>query len=96
MKENGKGHVIRPFPASDQFVARSCGRCKGLLVNEWHYDLYNSGPYRVEIFRCVQCGYCIDPVILQNQILQSQVLVSDARHSFSDRFVKTVLLDEVA
>ena len=81
---------------SEQFFTRACARCSGLLVSEWCYDLYNPGAHRVETFRCVQCGYCIDPVILQNQILQNQVLESDARHSLADRSVKTVLLDEVA
>lgn len=95
-KQNGHGHVGRPFPASEQFFTRSCARCGGLLVSDWCYDLHNSGAHRVETLRCVQCGYCIDPVILQNKILQHHVMVSGARHSFSERSGKTVLLDEVA
>jgi hypothetical protein len=36
-----------------------CSRCGGLMVIEPQVDL----PVR----RCVQCGDCIDPVILQNR-----------------------------
>jgi hypothetical protein len=42
--------------ASEQFFPKSWARCAGLLVNEWYYDLHNSGEHRV------------DPVIVQNQI----------------------------
>jgi len=66
--EGGSGHAIWTLPASEQFYARSCARCAGLLVNEWYYDLDNTGEHNVEILRCVQCGHRIDPVIVQNQI----------------------------
>jgi hypothetical protein len=60
--------ATRPLPASEQFFPKSCARCAGLLVNEWYYDLHNTGEHRVESLRCVQCGYRVDPVIVQNQI----------------------------
>lgn len=66
--EGGNGHAIRFLPASKQFYTRSCTRCAGLLVNDWCYDLDNTGAYKAEVLRCVQCGYRIDPVILRNQI----------------------------
>ncbi len=57
-----------PFlPGGDQFDMDSCPRCTGLLVNEWSYDLCNTGEHKAKLLRCVQCGYRIDPVILQNQ-----------------------------
>lgn len=68
MKQNGSGQIIQPLPASEQLYARSCRRCAGLLVAEWCYNLDNTGEHNVETLRCVQCGYRIDPVILQNQI----------------------------
>jgi C4-type Zn-finger protein len=64
----GTGYAMRPLPASEQFCTRSCARCGGLLVNEWYYDLNNTGEHSVETLRCVQCGHRVDPVILQNQI----------------------------
>jgi C4-type Zn-finger protein len=93
--EGGNGHAIRFFVASEQFSARSCARCDGLLVNEWCYDLPNTGEHSVETLRCVQCGHRVDPVILQNQIrppIESQH-VRSVRHKYS---AKIVMLDEVA
>ena len=66
--EGGSGHAILSLPASEQFCTRSCARCNGLLVNEWYYDLNNTGVHSVETLRCVQCGHRVDPVILRNQI----------------------------
>jgi C4-type Zn-finger protein len=68
MKQNGPGDAIRSLPASEQLSTRSCARCAGLLVTEWYYDLHNTGADHLETLRCVQCGYRVDPVILQNQI----------------------------
>ncbi len=93
--EGGSGYAIRPLPTSEQFCTRSCARCGGLLVNEWYYDLNNTGEHSVETLRCVQCGHRVDPMILRNQIrptVQSQ-RVRRARHKYS---VKTVLLGEDA
>jgi hypothetical protein len=70
------GYVSLPLRASEQGYTKSCIRCGGLLVNEWYYDLHNTGEHDVETLRCVQCGHRIDPVILQNQIrlpIESQV-----------------------
>ncbi len=68
MKQNGSGQIIRPLPVYEQLRTRSCTRCAGLLVNEWYYDLHNTDEHSVETLRYVQCGYRVDPVILQNQI----------------------------
>ena len=45
-----------------------CGRCAGLLVNEWCYDPDNNGEPRANILRCVLCGHRIDSVILRNRV----------------------------
>ena len=68
MAEGGSGRAMRPLPASKQFDTRTCARCAGLLVNEWYYDLENTGEHSVEILPCVQCGHRVDPVIVRNQI----------------------------
>ena len=68
MKQNRSGQAIRAIPAREQLRTRSCARCSGLLVTEWHPDLDNAGTHRIETLRCVQCGHRVDPVILQNQI----------------------------
>ena len=95
LAEVGNRYADRLLPASEQFYTRSCVRCAGLLVNEWYYDLNNTGEHSVETLRCVQCGHRVDPVILQNQIwppIESQHL-RPVRHKYS---AKTVMLDEVA
>lgn len=66
--QNGNGEAIRFLAASEQFLTRTCARCAGLLVNEWCYDLRNTGESMSRALRCVQCGHRIDEVILQNQI----------------------------
>jgi DNA-directed RNA polymerase subunit RPC12/RpoP len=66
--QNGNGQAMRFLEASEQFSTRSCARCAGLLVNEWCYDLKNTGDSMSRALRCVQCGHRIDAVILQNQI----------------------------
>jgi Zn ribbon nucleic-acid-binding protein len=63
-------------------------------VNEWYYDLDNTGEHNVEILRCVQCGHRVDPVIVQNQIrpqVESQRVRRAPKYS-----VRTVLLGEDA
>jgi len=59
--------VMRFLRGDEQFYTGSCARCGGLLVHEWCYDLCNEGEHKARIFRCVQCGYRMDPVILTNQ-----------------------------
>src|SRR5690242_9926300 len=59
------GHAVSS--GDTQFYTDSCPRCAGLLVNEWSYDLCNEGAHNAKLLRCVQCGYRIDRVILQNQ-----------------------------
>jgi hypothetical protein len=67
MKRSGNDHAITFPEAGDQLNGRACARCAGLLVRDWCYDLRNSGEHNTEIYRCVQCGSRIDPVILANQ-----------------------------
>jgi C4-type Zn-finger protein len=94
-REAMRDGIVRSLPASEQFCTRSCARCGGLLVNEWYYDLNNTGEHSVETLRCVQCGHRVDPVILQNQIrpLAESQQVQQARSRYSTR---TVMLSEFA
>jgi hypothetical protein len=64
-------------------------------VNEWYYDLNNTGEHSVEILRCGQCGHRVDPVILQNQIRppRESQQVRHVRQRYSTR---TVMLNELA
>jgi len=93
--EGGIGHRIQPFSASTQLSTRCCARCAGLLVTEWYYDLHNTGEYNIETLRCVQCGYRVDPVILQNQtrLPVTRQSVRQVRHMYSR---KTLMLSEKA
>lgn len=59
--------AMRLLSWDDQSYRDSCLRCEGLLVQEWCYDLGNEGQHKARVFRCVQCGYRVDPVILKNQ-----------------------------
>src|SRR5438105_1917283 len=68
VKQAGRRFAIPSLHVSKQLSTRSCVRCQGLLVSEWTYDLQNPGNHNVESLRCVQCGNCIDPVILQNRL----------------------------
>ena len=82
-----RDETVRSLPMSEQFYTRSCTRCAGLLVNEWYYDLNNTGEHSVETLRCVQCGHRVDPVILQNQIrpLAENQQVRQVRQRYSTR-----------
>ena len=95
MTEGGSEHAMRPLPANEQFCTRSCARCGGLLVNEWYYDLNNTGEHSVETLRCVQCGHRVDPVILQNQI-RPPVESQQARQVRQRYSTSTGLLRELA
>jgi hypothetical protein len=88
----GTGHTTRLLSASKQFDTRTCARCEGLLVNEWYYDLDNTGEHNAETLRCVQCGHRVDPVIVQNQILLSieSQRIRQVRHKYP---VKTIISD---
>jgi hypothetical protein len=58
---------------------RSCARCAGLLVGDWFYDLKNAGEYQVNVLRCVQCGYRVDPTIVANRACPAVVHVREER-----------------
>ena len=66
--QNGNGEGIRFLEAREQLCTKPCARCAGLLVHDWCYDLINTDEHYAEIFRCVQCGHRVDPVILRNQV----------------------------
>ena len=57
-----------------------CTRCHGSLVPEYAYDLANSGSISASLWKCVQCGDRIDPIILANRARQADArrLVSQA------------------
>ncbi len=44
----------------------TCRRCKGLLVRDRLYDLYDTRLH-LEAWRCIACGDLLDPVILRNK-----------------------------
>jgi hypothetical protein len=51
-----------------------CGRCGGLLVQDFCTDLLNStGELDCSIARCVQCGDVVDPVIQRNRQLHQDI-----------------------
>ena len=83
------------FPTGEQFYMNACPRCAGLLVNEWCNDFWNAGEQKAKVQRCVQCGYRIDAVILQNQRHPTvkTVHIGDTRRRYP---VSTVLSDEAA
>lgn len=54
-----------------------CWRCRGLMVVESCFDFASdTGQLDCLTRRCVQCGEVIDPVILQNRRLQSEMNVA--------------------
>lgn len=71
VEPGGSEEYYQQFLRSKQCTARCCSRCRGLLVDEWCYNLESDGTYRIATLRCVQCGHRIDPLILQNQSLRS-------------------------
>ncbi|MGQ0811080.1 MAG: hypothetical protein ACT4OO_07630 [Nitrospiraceae bacterium] len=46
----------------------TCGRCQGLMVEEWRPD-FTPETY---IWRCINCGSILDPLIAQNRLLSQQ------------------------
>jgi C4-type Zn-finger protein len=95
MRQNGRGDAVLSLPPNEQLYTRSCARCGGLLVNEWYYDSHTSGEHNVETLRCVQCGYRVDPVILQNQTRPS-VERKGVRQGRRKSSAKAAVLSEVA
>jgi hypothetical protein len=41
----------------------TCGRCRGLMVNEWRPDFTPE----TFIWRCINCGSIVDPLIERNR-----------------------------
>ena len=83
------------FSAGEELYTNACPRCMGLLVHEWCYDFWNVGEQKAKVLRCVQCGYRIDPVILQNQRRPTvtNVHIGDTRHRYP---VSTAMSGEAA
>ena len=94
--EIGSDRAVQFLPTSNQFDTRSCARCSGLLVNEWCNDFDNTGNYFSIVLRCVQCGYRVDPVILQNQIVSPAESKPLHRYSVKKYSVNTAALRENA
>ena len=42
----------------------TCQKCKGLMVKEWRPDFSQ----HVAVFRCINCGLVLDPLIAQNRV----------------------------
>ena len=41
-----------------------CQKCKGLMVKEWRPEFSQEAA----VFRCINCGLVIDPLIAQNRV----------------------------
>ena len=50
----------------------TCGRCKGLMVNEWRPDFTPE----TFVWRCINCGHVFDPVLERNRRLHAAALAS--------------------
>jgi hypothetical protein len=87
MKRSGNEKTLEFGRAIEQFFTGACVRCAGLLVRDWCYDLCHSGEDSTEIYRCVQCGYRVDPVILENQgrLPGKQAGAGQPHHHYSRR-----------
>lgn len=95
MHDRRNGRAREVLAASEQFYTTSCARCAGLLVRDWCYDLTNSGEHNAEVFRCVQCGNRVDPIILENQVRHSANSAS-AKRTHPSCSARTMMLGEAA
>ena len=48
-----------------------CSKCDGLMVNDRVYDA-EEAIFDLSIWRCLNCGQTVDPLILQNRLKQEQ------------------------
>ncbi len=51
----------------------NCPKCHGLMVNDRVYDA-EEAVFNLSIWRCLNCGETVDPLILQNRLKQEQEL----------------------
>ena len=51
----------------------NCSKCHGLMVNDRIYDA-DEAIFDLSIWRCLNCGETVDPLILQNRLKQEQEL----------------------
>jgi len=51
----------------------NCPKCHGLMVNDRVYDA-EEAVFNLSIWRCLNCGESVDPLILQNRLKQEQEL----------------------
>ena len=55
----------------------ACTRCGGLMVTDFHMDLFFCiGETEVAAQRCVQCGEIVDPVILRNRGTKQEPMIA--------------------
>lgn len=60
----------------------TCGRCNGLMVDEWFCDLLETGnELCVGGYRCLLCGNLVDAVILENRQRSADSIGSTALKS---------------
>jgi hypothetical protein len=74
-------------PASSRAFTNpsTCTRCRGLMVNEFYMDLFDTGSEsKFPPKRCVQCGEVVDFVILLNrqQSMQIQLTRETVSHNY--------------
>ena len=49
----------------------NCSKCQGLMVNDRVFDP-EEAIFDLSIWRCLNCGETVDPLILQNRLKQEQ------------------------
>ncbi len=51
----------------------NCSKCHGLMVSDQAYAA-EEAIFNLSIWRCLNCGETVDPLILQNRLKQEQEL----------------------
>jgi hypothetical protein len=59
----------------------ACRRCKGLMVEEWHFDLMLEHSF----WRCVNCGAVVDPTIQSQPELRLSLQVVGSKQQRAAR-----------
>jgi hypothetical protein len=49
----------------------NCSKCHGFMINDRVYDA-GEAIFDLSIWRCLNCGETVDPLILQNRLIQEQ------------------------
>jgi len=59
----------------------SCERCQGVMVEDHLIDMEDSdGLLWITAWRCINCGYIVDPVMAANRQLQKTTALSSEVH----------------